>query len=154
MRIIRTTLLLTVYCAVGLAQASAAQQTENPAQAKGQAVPQQTEPKTVAEKKLTVLDVAQIQIALSEAVKQQNEGRAVDNERLRARGIEPLPQTRMVIKDGAIYLLLANDTLLPMSGGGASGCVPENPKNVGKMISIPSQSDGKEAPAKDPVKKN
>jgi hypothetical protein len=153
-RIIGTTLLLTACCAVGLAQASAAQQTKNPAQTKELAVPQQTEPKTLPEKKRTVLDVAQIQTGFSEALKQQNEGRAVDNERLRGQGIEPVPQTRMVIKDGAIYLLLTNDTLVPMSGGAASGCVPENPKNAGKLIAIPSQTDVKEAPAKDPVKKN
>lgn len=93
-------------------------------------------------------------LLLTAALKQQNDSLSVDHERLRSQGIEPVPQTRRVIKDGAIYLRLTNDTLVPMSGGGASGCVPENPKDAGKPIAIPSQTDVKEAPAKDPVKKN
>jgi hypothetical protein len=153
-RIIGTTLLLTVCCAVGLAQASAAQRTENPAKAKESAVTPQTEARTLPEKRLTVLDVTQIQIGLSEAFRQQNDSRSMSYEKLRAQGIEPLPNTRMVIKDGAIYLVLGNETLVPMNGGGASGCVPDNPKNVGKLISIPSQTDGQQAPGKDPVKNN
>jgi hypothetical protein len=153
-RIIGTTLLLMVCCAVGLAQASAAQQTENPAKAKEPAVTPQTEARTLPEKRLTVLDVAQIQTGLSEAFRQQNDSRSMSYEKLRGQGMEPVPNTRMAIKDGAIYLVLTQDALVPMSGGGASGCVPDNPKNVGKLLSIPSQTDGQQAPAKDPVKNN
>jgi hypothetical protein len=139
MRIIGTTLLLAVCCGFSPAQSSAVQQTEN---------------QRLPESRRTVLDVAQMQIAITEAVKQQNDGASLNDNRLRALGIERVPETRLVIKDGAVYLMLTNDRLLPMSGGGASACVPENPKNVGGLISLPPENQVNPAPAKDPAKKN
>jgi hypothetical protein len=139
MRIIRTTLLLAIFCAPGFAQSPAAQQTEN---------------QTLPERKRTVLDVAQIQIRHAETLSQQGQSLPVDAGKLGSQGIEIISGSQMVVKDGAIYLMLAPGTLIPMNGGGASGCVPDNPKNVGKLISVSSQTDVQQAPAKDPVKKN
>jgi len=134
MRIIGVILLVSVCCTVGFAQ--------------------QTENQTLPEKKLSVLDVAQMQIRFSEALKQQGQNTSVDVEKLRLQGIEVVPATRMVIKDGAVYMMLTNDTLMPLSGGGASGCLPKNPPNTGQLISINPQTSDNQVPAKDPAKKN
>jgi hypothetical protein len=134
MRVIGATLLATICCAISFAQ--------------------QPENQTLPEKRLSVLDIAQMQTQLSEALKQQNQSQPVDAEKLRLQGIEIVPATRMVIKDGAIYMMVTNDTLIPMSGGGASGCLPKNPQNAGQAISLTSQPANNQAPAKAPVKKN
>ena len=134
MRIIATILFVSVCCTGGFAQ--------------------QTETQTLPEKKLSVLDVARMQIRFSEALKQQGQNTPVDAEKLRSQGIEIVPATRLVIKDGAVYMMVTNDTLMPMSGGGASGCLPKNPKNTGQLISIDSQTDSNQTPAKNPAKKN
>nr|AUN37178.1 hypothetical protein [uncultured bacterium] len=133
MRITGAILLIAICCAVSFAQ--------------------QTEDLPVPKKRLSVLDIAQMQTQSSEILKQQAQSQSVDVEKLRLQGIEIVPATRLVIKDGAVYMLVTNDLLIPMSGGGASGCLPENPKKAGQAIPLTSQPDN-QTPAKAPIKKN
>jgi hypothetical protein len=154
MRMIQAIFIVAIGCIVSFAQQSAAQQTANQPQAKEQAVSPTTENPTLPEKKLTPFEVTQIQIRLSEALNQPNQSLSVDAEKLRSQGIEVVPGTRLVIKDGAIYLALTNDTLVPMTGGGASGCVPGNSKAVGQIIFIAPKANLNQPPAKDQTKQN
>jgi hypothetical protein len=153
MRIIQAVFIVTIGCIVSFAQQSA-QQTGNPPQAKEQAVSPATENLTLPEKKLTLSEVMQIQTRLSEALNQSHQSLSADAEKLRLQGIEVVPATRLVIKDGAIYLALTNDTLMPMTGGGASGCVPGNSKTVGQIIYIAPKANLNQPPAKDQTKKD
>jgi hypothetical protein len=154
MRIIQAIFIVTIGCIVSFAQQSAAQPTANQPQAKEQALSPATENPTLPEKRLTLSEVMQIQTRLSEALNQSNQSLSADTEKLRLQGIEVVPETRLVIKDGAIYLALTNDTLVPMTGGGASGCVPGNSKAVGQIIFIAPKADLNQPPAKDQTKKN
>jgi hypothetical protein len=154
MRTIGAFFIVTICSAVSFAQQSAAQQTANQPQAKEQAVAPQTENRILPEKRLTLHEVMQIQTRLSESLNQQNQSLPVDAERLRSQGIEVVPATRFVIKDGAIYLAITGGSLVPMTGGGASGCVPNSPKNAGQMIDIAPKTNVNQPPAQDPAKKN
>lgn len=154
MRIIGMTLLLAISPVVSLAQTPAVQQTGNSPQANDPSVGQSTGNQPLPRTRLGVLDVAQLQIDPAAPLQNQNPDSSAERERLRSQGIESVPETRLVIKDGAIYLRLTNDTLLPMNGGGASGCVPENPKNSGRLVTLSAESRVNQAPAKDPLKKN
>jgi hypothetical protein len=154
MRTIGAFFIVTICSAVSFAQQSAAQQTANQPQAKEQAVSPQTETRALPEKRLTLYDVLQIQTRLSEAFNQQNQSRSADAEKLRSQGIEVVPATRFVIKDGAIYLALTNDSLVPMTGGGASGCLPDSPKNVGQLIDLAVKTKINQPPGQNPTKKN
>ena len=154
MRMIGAILIVTICCVVSFAQQSVAQPTEKQSQAKEQSVSSQTENKTLPERTLTLSDILQIQIRLSEVLHQQGLSLPADTEKLRLQGIELVPETRFVIKDGAIYLALTNDYLVPMTGGGASGCLPNSPKPAGQMIFLAPKTKGEQPPAQDPTKKN
>ncbi len=153
MPIIRVIFIVTVCCVVSFAQPSAAQQRANQSQPKEHSVLPQTENQPLPEKKLTLFEITQIQIRFSEALNQQDQSLPADLEQLRSQGIKVVPETRFFIKDGAIYLALTKDYLVPMTGAGASGCLPNSPENVGEMILIAPKTNLNQPPAKDQTKK-
>lgn len=158
MRIIKATFIVTICCVVSFAQPTTAQQTASQSQAKEQAVSQQTEKPTLPEKKPTRLDATQIQSRLSEILQQQYQSLSVDAERLRAEGIIVVPDTRFVMKNGAVYIIFPGQTLVPMIGGGASGClgssVPESIEKAGQVIFLAPKPTFNLPPSQDSTKKN
>lgn len=156
MPIIKAMFIVTIFCVVSFAQPTAAQQTTS--QSPSQAVSQPTETQTLPEKKPTFLDAMQIKIRPAEFLRQPNQGLSMDAKRLRAEGIILVPETQFVIKNGAVYLMFPEQILMPMIGGGASGClgssVPESIEKVGQVIFLAPKPTLNLPPAKDSSKKN
>jgi hypothetical protein len=65
-----------------------------------------------------------------------------------------VPGTRFVVKDGAIYIAVTAETLVPMAGGGASGCLPVPSTTAGQLIRLAPKTEIPQPPGKDQTKKN
>ncbi|MBI3649467.1 MAG: hypothetical protein HY231_00275 [Acidobacteria bacterium] len=130
----------------GFAQQPSVQTTATPAQVNEQTVSSSTKNQTLP--KPNFLDPEQLRLRLAAFWSQQNQTKH------QAQGIEVVPDSMLAVKKGIVYVLFPGAMLIPMTGGGASGCVPGNSRNVGQIIVINPPVNFPQLPVKDLAKKN